>query len=158
MKGILLFKVLVDGKPCHGGDGEYPPPGKWTPKREPHICESGYHLTSDPLRWWIPKAELWLAEGDGPLNGDGSDKAAFERVRLVEQITKDWPLLVMFPRLRAFLAASARSKEKDASIKWANLSWANLSGANLSGANLYGAIATEAPAGWKLENGILIKA
>jgi hypothetical protein len=37
----LLFKVLVDGKPCSGGTGEYPKPGVWTKKRVPKCCGSG---------------------------------------------------------------------------------------------------------------------
>mgnify|MGYP003735466721 FL=1 len=84
---MLLFKGLVNGRSCHGGAAEYPPPGEWTARISPSCCKSGWHLTSDPLRWWTPKASLWLAEGDGLLAGDGSDKAAFERVRIVEQIT-----------------------------------------------------------------------
>jgi len=135
----LLFKILVDGKPCHGGNGEYPPIGEWTERVKPSCCGSGYHLTSDPLKWWVPLSTLWLAESDGAINGDGQDKAAFERVRLIEQITWDWPYLCMFPRLRAFLAASARSKDTKADITRAELSGANLSGADLSYANLSGA-------------------
>ena len=140
MATALLFKVLVDGAPCHGGDGKYPPLKKWTPVvNKPSCCHQGYHLTSDPLRWWKPKAALWLAEGRGPLHGDGSDKAAFAQVRLIEEITTDWPLLVMFPRLRAFLAATARSNDPGANLSCAYLSGADLSGADLSRANLSGA-------------------
>jgi hypothetical protein len=132
----LLFKVLIDGKSCHGGTLTYPPVGEWTEPVTPLCCQSGYHLTSDPLRWWTVNATLWLAEGNGIINGDYSDKAAFGRVRLIEQVTESWPYLCMFPRVRAFLAASARSIDKDADIFCANLSGANLSGANLSGADL----------------------
>ena len=134
---VALFKVLVGGRSCHGGDLVYPAAGEWTDAvAGPRCCAAGYHLTSDPLRWWLPMAELWLAEGEGPLAGDGSDKAAFARVRLVERVTREWPLLVMFPRVRAFLAASTRSGDPAADIEWANLSGANLSGANLSRADL----------------------
>ena len=137
MSTPLLFKVLVDGAPCHGGDGKYPPPKKWTPiVEEPECCHHGYHLTSDPLRWWKPRAALWLAEGRGPLHGDGSDKAAFAQVRLIEEVTGHWPLLEMFPRVRAFLAATTRSVDPKADIGWANLGGANLCEANLCGANL----------------------
>ncbi len=136
---MLLFKVLVNGRSCHGGAAEYPPPGEWTARISPSCCKSGWHLTSDPLRWWTAKASLWLAEGDGLLAGDGSDKAAFERVRIVEQITRDWKYLPMFPRVRAFLVASIRSEDANSDILWANLAWANLTGANLDGANLAGA-------------------
>ena len=58
-----FFKVLVDNKSCHGGDYDYPIIGKWTPKiKDIKICESGYHLTTDPLRWWTPKSKLYLAK------------------------------------------------------------------------------------------------
>ncbi len=135
MSNLMLFKVLVDGAPCHGGDGAYPPAGEWTEPRTPNCCSSGYHLTSDPLRWWRPKAALWLAEGRGPLDGDGTDKAAFESVQLVEEVTWEWPYLVMFPRVRAFLAASARSIDPEADLSGADLSGADLSWAYLSGAD-----------------------
>ena len=133
---IALFKVLVDGKACHGGSGEYPPVGEWTEAVDPKCCESGWHLTSDPLRWWLPKSTLWLCEAELPIDGDNSDKAAFRRVRRICEITREWPYLPMFPRVRCFLAASMRSMDANADIAWANLSGANLSGANLRGANL----------------------
>lgn len=164
---MLLFKVLVNGRSCHGGDAEYPSPGKWTTRISPSCCKSGWHLTSDPLRWWTPKASLWLAEGDGLLAGDGSDKAAFERMRIVEQITRDWKYLPMFPRVRAFLVASIRSEDANSDISWADLAgaylvgasldWANLANAYLAGAKLDGAYLAGAkwnnseqpPPGWK---------
>lgn len=40
----LLFKVLVDGKPCHGGMGKYPKVGEWTDSKCPLCCTSGWHL------------------------------------------------------------------------------------------------------------------
>ena len=141
----LLFKILVDGKPCHGGDGQYPPVGEWTKPAGHHVqcCEWGYHLTSDPLRWWKPNATLWLAEPKLPISGDGFDKAAFDAVRLVQEITRDWPYLVMFQRVRCFLAASARSRDAGADISWADL----------SRANLYGARGNHVVAGWRLVSG-----
>ena len=126
---------MVDSKSCHGGRHTYRV-GEWTSKIAPICCHYGWHLTSDPLRWWKPKAELWLAEGRGKIHGDGSDKAAFESVRIVQKLDKDWPLLVVFPRVRAFIAASMRSFDPKADIAWANLSYANLSDADLNGAAL----------------------
>ena len=160
---LQLFKVLVDGKSCHGGEYKYPPLGRWTPAVDPSICSTGYHLTSDPLAWWKPKAALYIAEGKGKIDGDGQNKLAFEQVRLLEQVLDKSPILVAFPRLRAFLAASARSVSATADISWANLSganlseanlsranlsWANLSWANLSGANLSGADLSGADLSW----------
>ena len=140
----LLFKVLVDGRSCHGGDYKYPV-GRWTVHVDSlNCCSRGYHLTTDPLRWWIPRAELFLAVPDTSPVGDNTDKAAFHRVKLVQRVTKDWEYLCMFSRVRAFLAASARSFNKSADITWANLSWANLSGAHLSGADLSEANLSEA--------------
>ena len=141
---VAMFKVLVDGRSCHGGTLQYQS-RKWTPKiADPECCSKGYHLTSDPLPWWKPKADLWLAEGRGPINGDGSDKAAFASIRLIKKIGWDWLLLPMYPRVRAFLAASDRSRDKNANLSGANLSRANLSGANLSDANLSGANLSDA--------------
>jgi hypothetical protein len=149
MADILLFKVLVDGKPCHGGQDDYPPAGTWTSTvDELTCCVSGWHLTSDPLAWWTPKAELWLAEPQLPLHGDTSDKAAFAAVRLVERITRDWPYLPLFPRVRCFLAASLRSVDPAADIGWAQLAGANLSRANLPGVNLVGANLASANLAW----------
>lgn len=125
---VPLFKVLVNGESCHGGDGKYPSIGKWTARREPVLCKSGYHLTSDPLGWWLPRAELWLAEGRGAMSaGGGGGKAAFASARLVKKITPQWKLLPLFPRVRCFLAATARSLDPRADISWADLFEANLS-------------------------------
>ena len=140
---VPLFKILIDGKSCHGGNAEYPPIGEWTEPIEPYCCSTGWHLTSDPLRWWKPKSTLWLCEGELPIHGDGEDKAAFHRVRRIIEVTHAWPYLPMFPRIRCFLFASARSIDKDANLSGANLSRADLSGANLSGANLSGAYRPE---------------
>ena len=137
-----LFKVLgADGKPCHGGYGKWHlptdgKPGRWMAKRKPVCCESGYHLTSEPLRWYVRGARVFLAQGEGPISGDGDDKAAFSRARLIQEITRDWRYLCMFPTVRLFLALTERCGDPSADISWADLSRANLSGADLSGANL----------------------
>ena len=136
---VALFKVLVKGCPCYGGDGKYPKLGVWTPPVKPRVCKSGYHLTADPLRWWRPDADLYLAEGRGRLDGRGDDKAAFQQVRLLRKVTPKWPLLTVFPRVRAFLAATERSRDAGADISWANLSGADLSGADRP---------TNPPSGW----------
>ena len=137
----MLFKVLVDGTSCRGGNYKYPPPGEWTPTiSDLSLCNTGYHVTSDPLRWWCQRAELWSVEVDGDLSvNDKQDKACVSRLRLVERITKDVPWLALFPRIRAFLAASQRTVDAKADISWACLSGADLSGADLSRANLNGA-------------------
>lgn len=139
----LLFKVLVDGKSCHGGDHSYVL-GEWTRRRKPKVCCCGWHLTSDPLRWWRPNAELYVAEGRGTIDWGEDDKAAFASVRLVAKITRRWKYLPMFPRIRAFLAASERSRDPNCDISWANLHGADLHEADLHGADLHGADLGEA--------------
>ena len=111
---MILFKVLKDGKSCHGGNYKYPPPGKWTrkiAKKRCRLCAEGYHLTSEPLNWYVKGAEVWTAEGEGLVAGDNRDKAVFQRVRLIERVTDDWPYLCMFPRVKACLAHHARSPQ-----------------------------------------------
>ena len=160
---LQLFKILVDDKPCHGGNGAYPPIGEWSvPVPNPKCCERGYHLTSEPLKWYKPKSVLYIAEGDGASHSDNGDKIAFERVRLVAKVTRETPNLSAYPQLRLYLALVERSNDRDADISWADLSGANLSranlsdadlsGANLSGADLSGAYRpTDPPAGWKCD-------
>jgi hypothetical protein len=137
---LPLFKVLVDHKACSGGDYEYPPIGEWTPAVDPVMCNSGYHLTSDPLVWWKPRAKVFLAEGLGcPKTTHKNDKAVFRSVRLLEEVTRETPNVLAYPRLVAFLVASMRSLDSTVDITWADLSRANLSRADLRGAILYGA-------------------
>jgi len=145
---LQLFKVLgPNGESIHGGNGQWPlpyddQPGEWYDCGvAPVICQTGLHLVSDPLRWWRPKARLFLAETDSDVGccSDNSEKIAVRRARLLIEVTRDYPLLCAYPRLRAFLAATMRSLSKDADIGWANLSGADLSGAYLSGAYLSGA-------------------
>ena len=147
---LLLFKILVNGSPCHGGEGKYPPIGEWTMQIKGNLecCERGYHLTTDPLRWWKPKSKLFLAETDGNPIGDDSDKACFAKIKLIFEITKDWKWLMMMPRVRCCVAASYRSFDAKADISWADLSWANLSRADLSRANLSGANLSWADLSW----------
>jgi len=137
----LLFKILVNGRSCHGGSLEYPPPGLWTePIKSPACCSRGYHLVSseEVLSWWKPVKglELWSARGEGPMDSDGRGKGAFARVCLIERITTGWKWLPLFPRIQLFLFAALRSENVEADVSWANLHGANLSEANLSGANL----------------------
>ncbi len=140
----VLFKITgADGGPVHGGTGTYPPLGRWTQDVQPCVCRAGWHLVADPLPWWRPAARLWLAEGDGQMDGDG-DKGAFARMRLVEEVTREWPYLPLYERVRCFIAASERSSDAAADIRWARLAGANLALADLTGANLTGADLAEA--------------
>ena len=96
-KPPTLYKITgPNGEPLHGGSGLWHlptkgKPGKWMPKLD-HVkaCRSGYHLvTAIGIVEWLPHAPqtgvLWLAEGRGASDGDGS-KTAFAQARLVKKI------------------------------------------------------------------------
>src|ERR1017187_9346225 len=142
---MTLFKVTdADGHATNGGTPTfvYPLPGKrpgaWTvPGENPVACQRGYHLTTHPLNYGGLREDsrIFLAEHRGAVRVRG-DKAAFESVRLVAEVTPEWPLLRMYPESLACLMARWR-RENGPDAQWP--AWANLSGANLSGAGLIGA-------------------
>ena len=143
----LLFKVLDgDCRPTRGNTEfayDLPTeeqPGAWTLAiPDPVPCERGYHLTSRPAIWWVAGARLYTAEARGVMVFDG-DKVACESIRLVEEVTPEWPLLPLYPEIRALLYSTWRLHNPDSERPgWAYLSGAYLSGAYLSGANLSGA-------------------
>jgi hypothetical protein len=89
-----LFKVLRDGVSCHGGAMRWPLPeraadGSWTPGAWVEVrgalvlCENGLHLTSTPCDWYVGGSALYLAEYDGEIIDDGSNKVCVRRARLV---------------------------------------------------------------------------
>lgn len=92
-----LYKITgPTGEPINGGSGLWHlptkgKPGKWMPKLDRvKACSSGYHLvTAIGIVDWLPHAPqtgvLWLAEGRGASDGDGS-KTAFAQARLVKKI------------------------------------------------------------------------
>ena len=96
-KPPTLYKITgPNGEPLHGGSGLWHlptkgKPGKWMPKLDRvKACSSGYHLvTAIGIVDWLPHAPqtgvLWLAEGRGASDGDGS-KTAFAQARLVKKI------------------------------------------------------------------------
>ena len=97
------IKVLRAGKSWHGGAHEWSlptratdgawTPGKWTPAVErPSVCSRGWHLTTEPGRWWSGDAGVtaYLAEWDGALSQQkGDEKFAVERCRLLRKLTAD---------------------------------------------------------------------
>ena len=97
-----LYKTLCNGRSWHGGehawslptqgaDGTWTP-GEWTPRVTPRVCSEGWHLTSEPARWWSADEGVacFLAEHDGAVSRrDGEDKIACERVRLLRPLTED---------------------------------------------------------------------
>jgi hypothetical protein len=107
------YKVLVDGKACHGGNmmwslpvadgvGGYVP-GAWHVVDGPvEVCRRGLHLTSDPVAWMRTGAMIYRAEGAGEFSSDGSDKTAFALARLLapapDMIPEWWTAWLPFVR------------------------------------------------------------
>ena len=94
-----LYKVIsADGSPLHGGTGQWSlpvdgRPGEWMPTVERvRVCLSGYHLTSSPPSWLKPRCRIFLAEGRGASEAEGS-KTAYASARLLREVTLgDWDL------------------------------------------------------------------
>lgn len=99
---IERFKVLTrDGTSAHGGkfawslptrlgDNDNDPqtiPGDWTPPiANPEICERGYHLTTDPMRWPVIGMRVFTAEPDVPEPVEvADDKSLHRSVRLLAE-------------------------------------------------------------------------
>lgn len=90
-----LYKILVDGKSCHGGDLTWSLPtddghGGWKPgawhavKLPLRVCVRGLHLTHNPAHWLVLGGMVYAAEGDGAsVVGAADDKVVFERARLL---------------------------------------------------------------------------
>ena len=85
-----LYKVLVNGKSCHGGKMTWSlpngKPGKWHRfQGEPVICQSGFHLTTEPFRWYKLDCECYLSEAKEVLAWE-NDKCVAKSVRLLEKV------------------------------------------------------------------------
>ena len=151
---MTLFKVLSPaGAACNGGSGSYPlpkgaRPGAWTTLiGSPECCQQGYHLTIRPLMW-AARSEarrLFVAEGRGEAHAQ-HDKAAFAQVRLLFEVTPEWPLLPLYPEARVFLMMSWRAANgpdaqwpewaRNADLRNAVLRNADLRNADLRNADL----------------------
>ncbi len=97
-----LYKVLVDGKSCHGGeldwslptrndDGSYTP-GEWMRVGGDLIlCANAIHLTDQPSSWFLDGAQCWRAEyrGDtvGELLGSWDSKIGVREARLLAPVS-----------------------------------------------------------------------
>ena len=98
----LGIKVLRDGASWHGGEHAWSlpatqpdgtvTPGEWTPAVTPLLCSAGWHLTTEPARWWDVETTVraYLAEWDGAVaRTEDQDKFAVERCRLLRELTTD---------------------------------------------------------------------
>jgi len=87
----LLFKVLVDGRSCHGGDFSWSlpqgaQPGDWHEVDAVEMCRQGFHLTDWPPRWWLPTCAIYVVEAEGVLGDASTDadrKCVAKKVRLL---------------------------------------------------------------------------
>jgi len=98
---IKLFKVLENGRSCHGGNLKWDLPtrddqGNWTPGRwhgvrgDIDVCSRGLHLTTQPGKWMTWNSTVYEAEGAGQSDQD-DDKIAFRRARLLRPAAvPDW--------------------------------------------------------------------
>jgi hypothetical protein len=98
------IKVLKNGQSWHGGNHKWSlpelidntwKPGAWTSAINPVWCESGWHLTNNPVAWWDDGEGVvaYLVEYEGATAGpdltasDDPTKFAVERCRLLRPLT-----------------------------------------------------------------------
>lgn len=86
-----LYKVLVDGKSCHGGTMEWSlpkgkKPGKWHHyEGDIKICDAGLHLTTEPFKWYKWGCTAFEAEAKDIIAWE-NDKCVARSVRLLKPI------------------------------------------------------------------------
>ena len=69
-------------------------PGDWHEvKGDIRTCSNGLHLTTDPMRWLKPGYRIFVAEHSGMVGQARDDKQAFQKVRLVREVS----VLDLFP-------------------------------------------------------------
>jgi hypothetical protein len=90
------YKVLKNGRSCHGGDLEWPlpqgdQPGEWIEYNGRLVaCEKGLHLTSDPAVWYTKSGlTVFVAEFDGDHYQCDDDKIVCRKVRLIRLATTE---------------------------------------------------------------------
>ena len=86
---MKLYKILVDGKSCNGGDLKWSlpkngKPGKWHKvKGELKICEKGLHLTTKPYKWYSWGCTCFEAEAK-EIKSWEEDKCVCREARLLK--------------------------------------------------------------------------
>jgi len=107
------YKVLKNGKSCHGGQQDWPlptpaGPGEWLE----HVgrllpCHSGYHLTRLPAVWYTASGlDVYEAEYAGEHDACDDDKIVCRKVRLIKKLTEEELVAV-----RVYLSGSHAAKE-----------------------------------------------
>jgi len=107
------YKVLKNGKSCHGGQQDWPlptpaGPGEWLE----HVgrlspCHSGYHLTRLPAVWYTGSGlDVYEAEYAGEHDASDDDKIVCRKVRLIKKLTEEELVAV-----RVYLSGSHAAKE-----------------------------------------------
>jgi len=102
---LTAYKVLVDGKSCHGGNMEWSlpvaidgtedyTPGEWMEVKGNIVCcQTGLHLTNKPAEWWVQGATVYLTEYDlsklSKYNTDNRNKFAVHRARLLKPLNQN---------------------------------------------------------------------
>src|ERR1700728_4529680 len=89
----MYFKVLRDGKSCHGGSHTWGL-NEWDTSDPPVIYRVGFHVTEEPALWYEPGCTVYVAETAGmivPSDPTESDptKVSAERCRIVREATKE---------------------------------------------------------------------
>ncbi len=88
------YKVLVNGKSCHGGDLTWSlptdgKPGDWHEVAGKIVlCENGLHVTTNPVHWWKDGCTVYEVEIDGEIGGrkDEKCKIVVPKVRLIRAV------------------------------------------------------------------------
>ena len=102
-----LYKVLVDGRSCHGGNMVWSLPkgrraGRWHAHDGDLVpCSSGLHLKKDYVKWLKAGCESYEAEADGEIVERDDDKVVCKRVRLLRRVT----VPVWWNRVEEFVAS-----------------------------------------------------
>jgi hypothetical protein len=94
---MRYFKILVDGKSCHGGNSTWSlpngnTPGDWMPtlrKLEP--CARGYHIVEAHQipKWLKEECQIFEVEVSGKVIPHDDDKHVCGKVRLIKQMKWD---------------------------------------------------------------------
>lgn len=94
MDTVKYYKVLVNGRSCHGGYMIWSlptndQPGEWhSVDGDIVLCERGLHVTTNPAHWWKDGCIVYEAEIDGEIGGRNDEKCKIvvPKVRLIREV------------------------------------------------------------------------